>query len=514
MRSLRDVARFITVAAVVLSAAPLDAQEALPEIGEPPHFRWTGSVTLNVENEEVTSVLRLLSEAGKVNIIAGPEVSGAVTVNLYDVSFEEALTAILGVAGYTHYRLGNIIYVTTEDQKASLPPAAQDLMVRSFQIDHANPSDVLATVEALLSSSGKALLSSEKHLVVKGSAYNIELVEDLIKQLDVPPYQVLIAAHIVNVKREDNLNIGVGFDTIPLTQYGVEAVGSGFATAFPPRPTESTDTTQNGGQTTTKAETSTDEELSLGSGLYAGTLQRDSRAFIELLDDTSDVDILAAPQILALDGQMARIQVGDRLGFRVTTTTETASLESVEFLEVGTVLEVTPHIAHDGLVRMEIQPKVSSGFVTSGLPTESTTEVETNMLVRHGETIIIGGLLNATRQRVKKQIPVLGDIPVLGKLFGKNTWSDDKSEVVVFITPYIVGYEMPPEFADKLEAAKSRWGEFTEKGLINPETELLKQVPTERLRADVKEAAERTRSSGAPEPPGSDGTEETDKSDE
>jgi len=180
------------------------------------------------------------------------------------------------------------------------------------------------------------------------------------------------------------------------------------------------------------------------------------------------VDILAAPQIMALDGETARLQVGDRLGFRVTTTTETSSLQSIEFLEVGTVMEVTPHIAKDGLIRMEINPKVSNGVVSVlGLPSEQTTEVATQMIVEDGSTIVIGGLLNATKGRIRSQIPFLGDLPLVGWLFGRNTWVDDKSELVVLITPHIVGPNPSPYMQNKIDAARQQFDGYAQQGILN-----------------------------------------------
>lgn len=465
MRSTRGPCVCLLLAVCACALHPgVSAEEGQEEGRTPKFITAEDRITLNLENEDITAVLRLLSEAKQVNIVASPEVSGSVTINLYDAPFDEALTAILGVAGFTHYRLGEIIYVTTEAKKAELPPDAQDLAVRSFTIDHAEIQEVYDTVKFFMSPSGDAVLSSNRQIVVRDSPHYLEVIAEIIEQLDQPPRQVLITAQIINVDRDDNLDIGVGFDTLPLEKYGVEAIAAGFAGAFPPLPD-------------TLGEFSL-EELPTTSGLHLGTLQADSRFFIEALNETSEVDILAAPKILVLDGSVARIQVGDRLGFRITTTTETASLESVEFLEVGTVLEVTPHISGDGLIRLEIAPKVSTGTVgKEGLPTESTTELETNMLVRDGQTIVIGGLLNATKQRVRWQIPFLGDIPLLGRLFGHTRWIDDRSEVIVLIRSDIVAPSPTPEMLDKIEGAKRKWGDFPEEGLVNKDSTPVKKSP-------------------------------------
>ncbi len=410
---------------------------------EPMAVEGSDRITLNMENVDVTLLLRLLSDSQRVNIIAGPDINQTISINLYDATFENALNAIVGAAGYTYHEADGVIYVMSAEQAAESHPSISDATVRTFKINHADRDEILEMVQGFLSEEGLALPAPNKSIAVTDTTYRVDLVAQLIDSLDVPRKQVLIDTHIINVNRSDNMNIGVGFDTMPFSLFGLEAVGAGFAQYFADAALDST-------------------------GLFAGTIQSDSRVFIEALDERENVDILAAPKLLALDGEVARLQVGDRLGFRITTTTETSSLQSVEFLEVGTVLEVTPHIADDGLIRMEINPKVSNGVVSAqGLPTESTSEVSTQMIVNDGSTIVIGGLLNATKGRIRSQIPILGDLPVIGWLFGRNTWIDDKSELMVLITPHIVGPSPSPYMQMKIDAAGQEFDGFAKQGILN-----------------------------------------------
>ena len=468
-----------TVIAALAAFVPLDGAAQLVESTTLPMPKVTVTgdrVSLNLEDEELSSVLRLLSEAKRISIVSGPDVTGTVSINLYDAPFEEALSAILGVAGFSHYRIGEIIYVTTEEQRLEMPVGSNNLELRPIPIQFAVPQELLTAIEGFLSPAGTAVLGNNKTIIVEDTPANVSRIERLVHSLDKLPLQVLIQAQILNVSRDDNMNVGIGFDTLPLTQYGVEVLSNGFANPFPPQPDPLTGEIPQTPLPTTR-------------GLIAGTLQSDSRFFIEALETATDVEVLASPQVLALDGQIARIQVGDRLGFRVTTTTETASLESVEFLDVGTVLEVTPQISENGMIQMEIAPKVSSGTIsTEGLPTESTTELNTSMIVENGQTVLIGGLLNATRQRVRAQIPILGDIPILGKLFGRNTIIDDESEVVVLITPRIVGPKVSAEAKIAVDATQERIRLLHEKSLISPvETPPPKRSPNKVFREKAQE---------------------------
>jgi type IV pilus assembly protein PilQ len=436
------------IATVLLLCTIAHAGELKPVIEQPAVTvvpKMSGDlVTLNVDGVDIGALLRLLSETRHVSIVAGPEVSGPVSINLYKVPFAQALESILGVAGFTHFERGGVIHVTTPDSRVNLPPNVHDVAVRSFRINHADPTALLETLEQFVTDYGTIVQGPGKTIVVRDDPFNVEMVADLIQSLDVPPRQVVITTKIINVKRDDNRDIGVGFDTAPFTLYGVEALAAGFARYV------------------------TQAAVADGSlGLFLGTAQKDHNIYLEALDQRGDIDVLASPTVLALDGELARLQIGERLGFRITTSTQTSSLESVEFLDVGTVLEVTPSIADGGLIRMDINPKVSQGNIDqNGLPSEDTTELDTSMLVRNGETIVIGGLLNATKLHVRSQIPFLGDIPYIGKLFGKNSWIDDRSELVVLITPQIVGYESTPEMDEKIFAAQELWGEFGKEGYL------------------------------------------------
>ena len=452
------------------------------------------NITLNVENVEVTALLRLLSEARKVNIIAGPEVSGAVSINLYDVPFDKALDAILGIAGFAHYSVGDIIHVTSESAKRELPLSAHDMEFRVYEIHHLAPSDVMSVITPFLSPSGTVVTSAQAggadgagagsggQLVVQDAPEYLAQVDELIKtldappheamvfpighaepdsvltaitaflspngqasvgagddllvrdapeyldtiaaliaQLDLPPKQVLISARILSVSYSDDLSLGLEFDSSTL------AYASKLATPLP--------VVGDLGQDVTT--------VSTGEVGVTSTIVRDHElGVLDALSKRSNVETLAAPQLLAIDGEEAEIRIGGNLGYPVTVTTENGvTTRSTEFLEVGTTLIVTPSVVEEGLIRLQVHPEVSTGSITGDLPQKETTEATTAMLVRHGETVMIGGLLNVSRQRTRKQVPILGDIPLLGLLFGRNTWLDTKKELIILVTPYIVGPE-------------------------------------------------------------------------
>ena len=163
---------------------------------------------------------------------------------------------------------------------------------------------------------------------------------------------------------------------------------------------------------------------------------------VELLQNTTDAKTLASPEIHAVSGQASRLQIGEKLPYRVTTTTQTATVESVQMLDVGVVLEVVPRITRDGRVLMRIKPKVSTGAISAdtGLPSEKTSEAETDVMMCSGQAMVLGGLIQEEDRNVQSKLPLLGDIPYLGILFQKRQVVKSRKEIIVTLRPYVLPY--------------------------------------------------------------------------
>jgi type II secretory pathway component GspD/PulD (secretin) len=182
-------------------------------------------------------------------------------------------------------------------------------------------------------------------------------------------------------------------------------------------------------------------------GLSVGFVKNNIGVFLEALATVTEVEVLANPKVLALNRQMAEIIVGGRLGYRTTTTTETATVQQVEFLETGTQLRFRPFVADDGFIRLEIHPENSTGSVDARteLPTKNTTEVTTNVLVRQGQTLVIGGLIEKQRNDIVKKVPILGDLPIAGALFRRTEKAEMRREILVLLTPRLIDPSRPEE---------------------------------------------------------------------
>jgi hypothetical protein len=166
-----------------------------------------------------------------------------------------------------------------------------------------------------------------------------------------------------------------------------------------------------------------------------------------VLDEVSDTTVVSNPKILALNRQAARVLVGRKVGYLNTTSTDTATTQSVEFLDTGTQLYFRPFVSSDGIIRMELRPAVSEAAIRTAsdvsganitIPDEITNELVTNVLVRDGQTIVLGGLFRESTTVTRKQVPFLGDIPILGNAFRGHDDQTNRNEIIFLITPTII----------------------------------------------------------------------------
>ncbi len=458
-----------TTQAVAQSGGPFDAKKASSEQDQV-HVSEHMTVDLHVNDEDLINVLQMLSIQSERNIVASNKVSATVSADLYNVTFYEALDAILTVNGYGYIEKGNFIYVYTLDEIQQLKEAQRRPIAKVIRLNYLNANDAAEFVAPLLSEDGQIKTNGdvdtfnipddsptgdeqyalEATMVVVDYPENVEEIEKLIEQLDTKPQQVLVEATILQTKINEANAFGVDFSIIgdldftdfldtggplsvvnALQQGGKGSSGQGFSP------------TDNIGMGIASSPGSTDKPGTLKLGL----VHDDVAVFLRLLDEVTDFTVLSNPKVLALNRQPARVLVGAKIGFLNTTSTETSTTQTVEFLDTGTQLAFRPFISKDGFIRMELRPSVSEGVIrqASGnngasvsIPDEITQEVTTNVIVRDGSTIVLGGLFKESTTVTRKQVPVLGDIPVIGAAFQGRDDSTERDEIIFLITPTIM----------------------------------------------------------------------------
>jgi type II secretory pathway component GspD/PulD (secretin) len=197
-------------------------------------------------------------------------------------------------------------------------------------------------------------------------------------------------------------------------------------------------------------------------GLFAQVMSGNVQAYLSALEKTIGYDLVASPWITALNHEEAEILIGSKYGYKTTLTTTTGTMQNIEFLEVGTKLKFTPHINEEGYVIMEVYPSISEGQITNELPQENTTETKNKVLVKDGQTIVIGGLIKNYDAQTEFGVPILSSLPLLGNLFRRTQLINEKREIMVLITPHIVTPEFLAEMAERAKDLDERRQEWSE----------------------------------------------------
>jgi type IV pilus assembly protein PilQ len=377
-------------------------------------------ITLTARAAALTDVLEAIAEQHGLNLVAGDEVAGSVTVNLKKVSLQDALRAVLLVNGYTWHQDGDILIVSDLSAESRTPDAQRGALVRVFQFNYIAADDVDKVVQGLLSPVGKTFITASQttdkrktreELVVQDLPAYLDRIEQYIAQVDRPPRQVLIEAHILQVDLRDELRHGVNLTALARVagaDVTLRTVGLANPLASP--------------------------------AMFFGIDGTDLDALIEAMRTLTDAKTLASPKVLVVNGQEAKLQVGGQLGYFMTTTTQTSSMQSVQFLDVGVVLTVTPVISDDGHVLMTVKPEVSKGRINpqTNLPEKDTTQTQTTLMLQSGQGMVIGGLIQETDTETMNKVPLLGDVPIAGWLFRRRVTEQRRQELIIAVVPRIV----------------------------------------------------------------------------
>ncbi len=471
--------------AVDLSEAPRPASSAQ----EPPAGNTSVEMVrpdtfdVHVKDADLRGVLQLLATQGRKNIIASRGVTGDVTIDLYGVTFEKALKAVLDATGYTKVEKDGFIYIYTPEEYASIQEASRERKVKLFRLAYITAEDARALITPALSERGSISLSpaaatgiatstteaggnnyaSQDLLIVNDFPENLKKVDDLLKELDVRPQQVVIEATILQASLDENNGLGIDFTALS----GVDFRQLNGTTDFSGVTTEAA----SGGMLDNQMaglSTGFSSNVSTG-GLQFGYVNNEIGMFLRALEGVTDTTVLANPKLIVLNKHRGQVGIVKRDGYLTTTVTDTVATQTVDFLETGTMLVVRPFIGRDGFIRMEIHPEDSSGSVSvignSALPTETETEVTSNVLVRDGHTIVIGGLFRESTTTGRSQVPGVGNLPYVGSLFRSTTDTIKREEVIILITPHIVDQDVAEGVGEQVRGEVEKMQIGARKGL-------------------------------------------------
>lgn len=390
----------------------------------------------------IQDALLFLQERYQKNIVPSAKVDGAINVvNLRDVTFEQAMDAILG-RDFAIETKGNIIKVYTAAEYKAIREDPERMAYEIFTLYYITAVEAKKMLMPILSENAKIEVTSAAEttfptgesisstvggadstamndtIIVHDYPEKVEEAGKLLKRLDIRPKQVLIEATIMDVLLTEDMQFGIDWSNMNTAVTGLGNIvrGSDYI------------------------KSSNTNQVDKTGGLTFGFAEGNVAGFIRAVETVTDVTILANPKILAVNKQLGQVYIGTKLGYKSgSITTQTSTTEQTEFLDSGTKLSFRPFIGNDGYIRMDIHPKDSSAELNAEkVPDETSAELLTNILVKNGQTIVIGGLFRDKISAKRTQVPVLGDIPLIGLLFRGKADQIERHEVVVLLTPTII----------------------------------------------------------------------------
>ncbi len=387
-----------------------------------------GHINLNLKGVSLKNTLQMLCNRLGKNLLVGPEFQdGMLNMNFHNITPIEALNVILQANSLAYKEMqGNVLFV------ASAEKIGNRTVVKNVACKYADAEEMVKILTSIVTSDIGAVIADKRTntLIIKGTPETILEMENLIKELDRPTRQVYIQAEIVEVSSTDDEELGVEWlwKSANFKSFKGKA-GSDFDLTFTPA---------NDGENSESSET---VPFPSSSGLGIGILNTDVEAVLHALDENNNVNLLSRPRVITMDNQESVIEVGDQIPFKKLNQ---FGVTSFEFKDATVQLLVKPHIIDANYILLEVAPKADfqNGFTPDGTPIISTRKASTNVKVRNGDTIVIGGLIRDSLIKNQKKVPILGDIPLLGLLFKSTKSTKVKTELIVFITPVILEDEI------------------------------------------------------------------------
>ena len=402
------------------------------------HF-YGKKISIETDEVEVREVFKLISDEANVNLILADDVKGKVSVKLKNVPWDQALVLVMKTKKLGYTRSGNVIRIANLTDIRSEEKEALDLQnqrrqnavpkVRTIQVNYAKVDELEKQIKGVLTKNGSAVADLRtSSLIVTDLEENIERAVKVVQSLDVPPQQVLIEGKIIEAKNDSEQNLGINWSS----HGSAYQLGNGAS-----------------GPVSGNTDVSVTPDIPLSRtfniDMRMGTFDilGDLSATLALFEKESKVKILSSPRIVAMHNEKASIEQTLEVPIKSSTVSNGAVNNNITFKEVKLLLDVTPQITNDGAVLMGV--KLERDFLgdvvdpVSGARENNRRAANTRILVRNGQTAVIGGIYQSDTSQGESRVPYLGKIPVLGWLFRGEDFKETKNELLIFLTPRILG---------------------------------------------------------------------------
>ena len=416
--------------------------------------RAEASVTMNIVDSEVREVLTSLASIGGVNIVADDSVNGKITVQLAGVSFQEALDIITKTKGLQYQTIGNTIIVGTKNNMS-----AGFGQLHVFHLKFANPDDVVNAAKLALGLGGSTESSSTENstqttttsntnsttsnndgtttaeisgnltvdkatnsLLFYGTASEAQKIRVVLDQIDIPYEQVSLEAQVMSINKTDSKNLGIEWEWSKAPQSYEEYTAEKITRA----------SSFNKG--------TTGGIISFGRSPDGLPYEFYYAAKINALINNGKANILSKPKITTINGKEATINIGGEVPIPTLTVSDNTTTTTYEYKETGIILKYTPRVNDDGYITAKIHTEVSTPTYDADAKAYrfNKRSADTQVRLKDGETMVIGGLIGSDESKVMSKIPFLGDLPILGRFFSNVNNSKNESEVIIFVTARIV----------------------------------------------------------------------------
>jgi type IV pilus assembly protein PilQ len=447
-----DYSAYQTENKLTISVRPLTTEDVARRAADKPVY--TGEkLSLNFQDIDVRSVLQLIADFTNLNLVASDTVQGGITLRLQNVPWDQALDLVLKTKGLDKRKVGSVLLIAPADeiaarerqelesmkQVAELAPLRRELL----QVNYAKAKDIADLFKSVTRQQAEGAEEKERGSVTVDARTNsiiayqtqdrLDELRRIVAQLDIPVRQVMIEARIVeaNVGYDKALGVRWGGSTnlkgkSNYTTYGLDDNGD-----------EAGNTGTNLGPNTPFVDLSAANATSgFGIGFVTGNTLLDLE--LSAMEKTGNGEIVSQPKVVTSDKETAKILKGTEIPYQEASS---SGATTVSFKQAALSLEVTPQITPDNRIIMEVKVnKDEPDYLNTvlGVPPIKKNEVNAKVLISDGETIVIGGVFSNTQSKVVDKVPFLGDVPYIGRLFRRDVVSEQKSELLVFLTPRIM----------------------------------------------------------------------------
>ena len=482
-------------AATAPGSAPATTEQSVADSG--------GAAVREFQGDDVGQVLRLLARQAKINLVVSEAVTGTVTMRLEDVTAFQAIETIIKAKGLFMDKIESVYYVKTDAERAKEPTEAD-----SYQFSYARAKDVAPLIASQLASHDPPQVDERTNtMFFRETRSNIDKIRAVLAQIDKPTKQVMIEARLVEVTANPKQSYGINWagtlgsstsaqvfkfaGSNPETAPSFVTDANGVPHQVPGVPAQAKFDPATGKLLGTDFFRSTSDIFNSIAGQFAILSVPQMSATLRLLNEDEDAEFLANPRVVTADNQQAKIEITrnqpvPQLNFNEQTAQ--AVFGGFQDKKFGNTLLVRPSVNKDNYITLSVKPEISNkvgdqAFVFAGAtvtsPIIDTRSLDSNVLIRSGDTLAIGGLLQDEQTKARSKVPVLGDVPVLGYFFQERLNARTKRNLLVFVTPTIIDGRYGTGLEDQVSGLHHSGEEYADpNGWRNNAKGAVRLVPT------------------------------------